>query len=90
MSAHQRSLQAEHLTDVRSTDQQAVRPWFSGKLAVVPPVTDLTAQGFTLLGGRLDTIDGKAVAAIVYRRGVHIINLFVRSGRELGSHGGTW
>ena len=55
VSAHQRSLRAEHLTDVRSADQQIVRPWFSGKLAVVPPVIDLAAQGFTLVGGRLDT-----------------------------------
>jgi anti-sigma factor RsiW len=77
VSAHQRSLQAEHLADVRSADQQVVRPWFSGKLAVAPPVIDLAAQGFTLVGGRLDTIDGKPVAAIVYRRGDHIINLFV-------------
>ena len=77
VSAHRRSLQAEHLADVRSTDQQVVRPWFSGKLAVAPPVIDLAAQGFTLVGGRLDTIDGKPVAAIVYRRGDRIINLFV-------------
>lgn len=84
VSAHQRSLRAEHLTDVRSADQQVVRPWFSGKLAVVPPVIDLAAQGFTLVGGRLDTIDGKSVAAIVYRRGVHIINLFVAAAASSG------
>ncbi|MGZ6009972.1 MAG: anti-sigma factor family protein [Rhizomicrobium sp.] len=77
VSAHRRSLQVEHLTDVRSADQQVVRPWFSGKLAVAPPVIDLAAQGFTLVGGRLDTIGGKPVAAIVYRRDDHIINLFV-------------
>jgi anti-sigma factor RsiW len=77
VSAHRRSLQAEHLADVRSTDLKVVRPWFSGKLAAVPPVIDLAGQGFTLVGGRLDTVDGQPVAAIVYRRDDHIINLFV-------------
>jgi anti-sigma factor RsiW len=84
VSAHLRSLQGDHLTDVRSTDQSAVKPWFSGKVAVAPPVIDLTAQGFTLLGGRLDAIDGKPVAAIVYRRGEHVINLFVAKAASAG------
>ena len=84
IGGHIRSLQAEHLTDVQSSDQHTVKPWLSARVDISPPVRDLKDAGFPLVGGRLDYVAGHQAAALVYRHARHVINLFAwaSSGKD--------
>lgn len=94
ISSHVRSLLADHLSDVASVDGETVRSWFNGRLDYAPRVSDLSSQGYSLVGGRLDYVGGRAVAALVYRHANHFVNFFScplggRRGeeRDLARHG---
>lgn len=82
LTDHLRSLESGHLIEVESSDRHTVKPWFAGHADVSPPVADFTAEGFTLLGGRADSVDRRRAAVLAYRHGAHRVNVFTWSAGE--------
>lgn len=82
VASHVRSLEENHLIDIQNSSHHVIKPWFAGRLDYSPAVVDLSAKGFDLAGARLDYVQHRKVAALVYRHGPHVINVFVWPNNE--------